>query len=836
MAKAKSRALQMAFVMMGKLAPSFSGAVQGASKQLKTLEKATKAAGSAEAASGLVASMKDVEKHAKVSAAAMKRNLVKSVQDTKKAFAGLRSEVMGTARAITGLFAANGLIGGAIYGVAKSSANYADQAIKSAQATGMQTAAFTELAYAAKMGGVSQEGFATASSKLNKQVQEALGGNQKAAEAFFRAGVSLRDANGQIKTTEQLYGELADVFAAMPDGIGKSSLAMALFGETGTRLIPMLNAGRAGINALRLDAQRLGVSLSEKDAKNAEAFNDSFTNIGEAVRGVSLLIGKQLWPVLTKVHEAVSNWITINGRMLAQEVPQWIAAAEEGWRELKPALEEAWESVKSGVRIVHSLAQGMGGWVPLIKRIIQLWLIYKGLRIYYEFSKALYSLGGLSKQLVNSVSILKQQTASLQKAVFWLFKYSWALIKLAAKGLWALVKGLAMAVVWLVKFSVTMAAKAIVAIGKFAIALVVKAIPALMSLLPAIWAVTAAAVKFGIALFANPIGLIIAAIAALTAAIIWCYYNWDTVIRWLTTAWLFWKDVAEHAFAAVSGAFLDCWESVKSVFEYGWNLLPGWMQDGYLLMFEMMSSFGEKALVGLRASWDMIIGFFSNRIDRVVTAFDEGFFVGIAELFAQFNLVSLVLGLLNSFVELITGFDIYSAGMDLIRRFGEGILSAWGVIRDEVASAIVDWIPGGADGWLGQKIFGSASQAATHAAGAALAVAAGVPAFAAGGVVRSPQLALVGEAGPEVIVPTSRPGRARSLLQLAGDMVGGSGGGRAAGAGGGVSIHFSPTINAPGGDGGQVSGAIERAYARFKRELPGLIDAHFARNQRLALR
>lgn len=52
-----------------------------------------------------------------------------------------------------------------------------------------------------------------------------------------------------------------------------------------------------------------------------------------------------------------------------------------------------------------------------------------------------------------------------------------------------------------------------------------------------------------------------------------------------------------------------------------------------------------------------------------------------------------------------------------------------------------------------------------------------VPARAAGAIVRSPEVALIGEAGPEVVIPLNRPNRARQLAEQSGltGMLGGSG-------------------------------------------------------------
>ncbi|MFC4060259.1 hypothetical protein ACFOWE_18295 [Planomonospora corallina] len=75
-----------------------------------------------------------------------------------------------------------------------------------------------------------------------------------------------------------------------------------------------------------------------------------------------------------------------------------------------------------------------------------------------------------------------------------------------------------------------------------------------------------------------------------------------------------------------------------------------------------------------------------------------------------------------------------------------------------------------------------------------------LPAFADGGIVRSPVVGLVGEAGPEVVIPLTRPARARQLAEesgLAGLLAGrpsSGGGGDGGGGGGGGDIYHTWNI------------------------------------------
>lgn len=77
-------------------------------------------------------------------------------------------------------------------------------------------------------------------------------------------------------------------------------------------------------------------------------------------------------------------------------------------------------------------------------------------------------------------------------------------------------------------------------------------------------AVTAAQWAWNVAVSANPIGLIIIAIAALIAIIILLVKNWDTVVKFLKKAWEFIKQTAIKVWEAIRDFFVDIWNSIKN--------------------------------------------------------------------------------------------------------------------------------------------------------------------------------------------------------------------------------------------------------------------------------
>ena len=82
-------------------------------------------------------------------------------------------------------------------------------------------------------------------------------GEQSAA--FKALGISVQDANKNLKSSDQVLLEVANAFSKFEDGTTKTALAIAIFGRAGADLIPLLNQGADGIRKMQEQAQRLGL-------------------------------------------------------------------------------------------------------------------------------------------------------------------------------------------------------------------------------------------------------------------------------------------------------------------------------------------------------------------------------------------------------------------------------------------------------------------------------------------------------------------------------------------------------------------------------------------------
>lgn len=200
-------------------------------------------------------------------------------------------------------------VGAAFAGIAvavtasvKSTIDAADALEETAQKIGVGVTELSRLKYAAEISGVSLDSLTTALKKLGANMDDvAAGGTGKAAEALERLGISVHDASGALKSSDQVLVEIAGKFEGMRDGATKTALAMALFGKSGSDLIPLLNEGSAGIAALTAEADRLGITLDSNTAAAAGKFNENLDRLKAVGAGLTTQLTAAMLPALESI-------------------------------------------------------------------------------------------------------------------------------------------------------------------------------------------------------------------------------------------------------------------------------------------------------------------------------------------------------------------------------------------------------------------------------------------------------------------------------------------------------------------------------------------------------
>ena len=228
-----------------------------------------------------------------------------SIKRLGNSMQGVSGKVKNLRLAMGGLnktFATFGLIvsGGAFVGLVKSAIDSADSFGKLSDQTGIAANTLQAYVNAGKLAGISQETIDKGLRRLAQSMREADQGVATYADSFNALGLSVRDSEGDLKSSETVLGEIADRFADLPDGATKAAISMEIFGRSGASLINLLNGGSAALT-------EFNYAVSDEFAQNAEFFNDQIAVLAIRFDGFRKQLVDALLPTLNNLVKMFSN-------------------------------------------------------------------------------------------------------------------------------------------------------------------------------------------------------------------------------------------------------------------------------------------------------------------------------------------------------------------------------------------------------------------------------------------------------------------------------------------------------------------------------------------------
>lgn len=198
----------------------------------------------------------------------------------------------------------------AIASAIRSSVNHMDKMGDAAQRVGIAVEELSKLEYAARFADVSLGDLEANLTKFNRSLaQIQAGGSNDASVALRALGVAATDSSGKLRPVPAIMADLAEEFAGMEDGAGKAAIAVALFGKSGTAMIPMLNEGREGLAGAAAQAEKLGLVISSNTSAAAAQFNDNLDILTYAAQGLTQQIAEKLLPTMVAITNSMVDYI-----------------------------------------------------------------------------------------------------------------------------------------------------------------------------------------------------------------------------------------------------------------------------------------------------------------------------------------------------------------------------------------------------------------------------------------------------------------------------------------------------------------------------------------------
>lgn len=198
-------------------------------------------------------------------------------------------------------------VAGAITAVVFSVSKLGDSIDKGSQRMNMSAEQYQKWAYAMELSGSSIEELREGYNQMSGQISQAVNGTKESQKAFQRLGVNLKDANGNLRSTGDIFEDVVVSLQNMDNATERTALAYKLFGESVSKLNPLLNNNANLLREVVRTQNALGSQMSDNLVAESAKFQDAITTLGQAWQGFKNLLGETFLPIIQKVVV----WITV---------------------------------------------------------------------------------------------------------------------------------------------------------------------------------------------------------------------------------------------------------------------------------------------------------------------------------------------------------------------------------------------------------------------------------------------------------------------------------------------------------------------------------------------
>ena len=235
------------------------------------------------------------------------------IQGLQKGLGGLTKQTNKTSAAMSKLKSAAGNAFGALKALAPAigvaglgklvndTLQLGDQLEKMSQKTGLAVPVLDKLRQAANLGGTEFKTLSRALPTLAKNMQDAQDGMGTAKDAFDRLGLGVTNADGSLKSLDQMFFEIGDKIKVMDDRTLAAANAAEIFGTgMGAKLIPIMNQGSEAI-------KNLSTGFTQLSAERMAKLNDDIAQMGEKFNVLKVQLTEAVLPVLSKLVDIIGK-------------------------------------------------------------------------------------------------------------------------------------------------------------------------------------------------------------------------------------------------------------------------------------------------------------------------------------------------------------------------------------------------------------------------------------------------------------------------------------------------------------------------------------------------
>ena len=196
----------------------------------------------------------------------------------------------------------------------------ADELITMSNKVGISTTELQKMQYAARFVDVEVETMTGSMFKLTRTMDSARDGNKKATAAFDTLGVKIKNADGTLRNSKDVWADAIDALGKISNEAERDSLALELFGKSAQELNPLIVAGGDSLRKYGDEAEKLGIIMGDDQVAKLGAFDDQMQKLQASFEGAKNKIVIAMLPALEKLNPVIEGKIIPAMADLAEKI------------------------------------------------------------------------------------------------------------------------------------------------------------------------------------------------------------------------------------------------------------------------------------------------------------------------------------------------------------------------------------------------------------------------------------------------------------------------------------------------------------------------------------
>ena len=179
-------------------------------------------------------------------------------------------------------------------------ASYADNILTLSTQTGIASDKLQKYQAISELTDVSLDTVTGSMAKMTKSLETN-------ADTYKNLGVSIYDANGQLRDSEDIFNETLGALGEMENATERDALAMSLFGKSAQDLNPLIALGTEELNNLGDQAVKMGAVLSDDAMASLGALDDEMQIFASTTSATGNILASAFAPAVSSLLGGVND-------------------------------------------------------------------------------------------------------------------------------------------------------------------------------------------------------------------------------------------------------------------------------------------------------------------------------------------------------------------------------------------------------------------------------------------------------------------------------------------------------------------------------------------------